>query len=72
MAPSKPVTVALLGAGARGELNLASLARERPDLIKFTAVAEPHQGRRENFVKNYGVPPKNAFADWRELAEKTV
>ena len=44
---SKPVTLALLGAGARGELNLASLISEHPDKLKFVAVAEPHEGRRE-------------------------
>ena len=48
MGMGKPVTVALLGAGARGELNLASLAKRHPDRLRFVAVAEPHPGRREH------------------------
>lgn len=70
MNSKKPVTVALLGAGARGELNLATLARRHSDEIRFVAVAEPHDGRRERFKKLFSIPPENAFRDWRELAEK--
>ncbi|HUT53285.1 MAG TPA: Gfo/Idh/MocA family oxidoreductase [bacterium] len=64
---SQPVRIALLGAGSRGELNLATLARRYPDRIRFVAVAEPHQGRRERFVRDYGLDPALAFNDWREL-----
>jgi len=67
---SKPITIALLGAGARGELNLGTLIQERPDLIKIVAVAEPHDGRRERFIKKYGVPRENAFRDWKELLSR--
>lgn len=70
MATGRPVSLVLLGAGARGELNLASLARQHPDELKFVAVAEPHEGRRERFIRNYGIPRNQAFADWRELAER--
>ena len=66
----KPVTVALLGAGARGELNLASLIKEHPDKLEIVAVAEPHDGRRERFVREYGIDPKNAFTGWAEMFEK--
>ncbi len=72
MSEAKPVTVALLGAGVRGELNLGTLIRERPDLIKIIAVAEPHDGRREQFVKKYGVPSKNAFGNWKELLDRPM
>lgn len=66
----RPITIALLGAGARGEVNLASLMRERPDTFRFAAVAEPHPGRRERFVRTYGINAANAFTDWRELTAK--
>lgn len=65
-----PITVALLGAGSRGELNLASLARERPDKIRFVAVAEPHPARRERFIREYKIDPNNAFTDYQELLER--
>ncbi|HPO16049.1 MAG TPA: Gfo/Idh/MocA family oxidoreductase [Candidatus Hydrogenedentes bacterium] len=70
MASAKPVSLALLGAGARGELNLASLARKHPEALKFVAVAEPHEGRRERFIRQYGIKRENAFADWREIVTR--
>jgi len=72
MCSTRPITVALLGAGSRGELNLAMLVKQHSDKIKFAAVAEPHDGRRERFVKEYGVDPAHAFRDWRELAQKPM
>ncbi len=66
----KPVTLALLGAGARGELNLATLARKHSGEMKFVAVAEPHAGRRERFRRLFEIPSKNAFGDWRELLDR--
>jgi len=65
-----PVSIALLGAGARGELNLATLAKRHPDRLKFVAVAEPHDGRRDMFVRKFGLERKNAFRDWRELMDR--
>ncbi|MFC1888402.1 Gfo/Idh/MocA family protein [Thermodesulfobacteriota bacterium] len=70
MPEPKPVNIALLGAGARGELNLATLVRKHPALMKFTAVAEPHDGRRDRFVRLFGIPKENAFRDWRELVAR--
>ena len=67
MAKTKPVTVALLGAGARGELNLATLAKKHPDLLKFVAVAEPQDKRRgddsDGPAHNYEVKDKRYEGD---------
>ncbi|NLH49685.1 MAG: Gfo/Idh/MocA family oxidoreductase [Myxococcales bacterium] len=62
-----PVTLALIGAGARGELNLATLAKKHGDLMKIVAVAELDDQRRDSFVRRFGIPRENAFRDWREL-----
>ncbi len=67
---STPVRLALIGAGARGELNLATLVKKHPDLMKITAVAEMDDLRRELFCKKFGIEKQNAFRDWRELFEK--
>lgn len=65
-----PVEIALLGAGARGELNLATLAKRHPDKLRFVAVAEPHEGRRERFIRNFGIPRNRAFTGWKELLDR--
>ena len=65
-----PVSLALIGAGARGELNLAFLAARHPDLMRFTAVAELDDARRESFVQRFNIPKENAFRDWRELFDR--
>ena len=62
-----PVSVALLGAGARGELNLATLAKRHADKLRIVAVAEPNEERRTRFMKKFDIPPARGFADWREL-----
>ena len=67
MAGTKTVTLALIGAGARGELNLATLARKHGNLMKFVAVAEMDDERRASFVRRFGIPAENAFRDWREM-----
>lgn len=67
MPSSQPVTLALLGAGSRGELNLGTLVRGYADRMKFTAVAEPHDARRERFIREYGIDRAKAFRDWQEL-----
>jgi len=70
MSAKKPVRIALLGAGARGELNLGTLLKRYPGKLKFSAVAEPMDARRESFVRNFGISPGNAFRDWRELLDR--
>lgn len=63
------VGLALLGAGARGELDLASLARKHRGLMRFVAVAEPNEARRKRFAERFNLPAKHVFGDWRELLD---
>ena len=70
MNSNKSVTLALIGAGARGELNLATLAKKHGRLMKFVAVAEADDERRESFVRRFGIPAENAFRDWRDLLSR--
>jgi len=53
MNPSKPVTLVLIGAGARGDVNLGILAKRNADEMKFVAVAEPNDKRRESFRRAF-------------------
>ena len=66
----EPVSIALLGAGARGELNLATLARKHPDRMRFVAVAEADPKRRASFAERFQIPRKNVFDDYRALLDR--
>lgn len=70
MVKDKPVSIALLGAGERGQVMFGIFAEKYPNLFKYVAVAEPNDERRERFVKRFGIPKDNAFKDWKELLEK--
>ena len=49
----KQVTAVLIGAGQRGVEAYASYALNYPNELKFVAVAEPREDRREDFRKQF-------------------
>lgn len=67
MNAGRPVTLTLLGAGARGELNIATLARKHADEMEFVAVAETHDGRRERFCRLFGMTPSGSVSGEKTL-----
>ncbi|CAG8458726.1 2373_t:CDS:10 [Paraglomus occultum] len=67
-APNKPITVAIIGAGARGG-GYAHYALENREWMQVVAVAEPVQARRERLAQTHKIPKEHVFNDWRELAE---
>jgi predicted dehydrogenase len=69
MSKTQAVTTALFGAGARGELNLATLAKRHGEALKIVAVAEPDDRRREHFANLFGIEKKFAFRTWDELID---
>ncbi len=68
--PQKPVEAVLLGAGARGMGNFGLYAQQFPHQLKFVAVAEPVDERREAFARLHNIPTENQFRCWSELIEK--
>jgi predicted dehydrogenase len=66
---SKPVTLAIVGAGKRGEA-YADYAAKHPDLARVVAVAEPRELQRSRLAERHGVPPENVFSGWEELAAR--
>ncbi len=70
MGNGRPVELALMGAGCRGELNLGLFVKRYPREMRFVAVAEADDERRERFVAEYGIPKENAFRDWRDLVAR--
>jgi predicted dehydrogenase len=64
-----PVTMAVLGAGARG-ITYAGFAERFGDRARVVAVAEPRADRRDALGDQLAVPADLRFADWRELARR--
>jgi len=67
MQGSQAVPVALLGAGARGDVNLATLVKRHPESIRIVAVADAHPGRLQTFADRFNVPQEKRFSDWQDL-----
>jgi predicted dehydrogenase len=63
-----PVTLAVAGAGIRGQ-NYARRAAAG-GRARLVAVAEPDEGRRGVFAAEHGLPSDRVFVDWRELAAR--
>jgi predicted dehydrogenase len=64
-----PLTVAVLGAGARGQL-FASLLAEHGSAARVVAVAEPREGARRAFAARHGIDERMAFASWQAFADE--
>jgi predicted dehydrogenase len=64
--PSSPVSVAIIGAGARGSM-FGDLIAGMPDLGRIAAVAEPRDAYRQRFARQHGLPPAAVFRGWREF-----
>ena len=62
-----PVTLAIVGAGKRGEA-YSQYALEHPDLAKVVAVAEPRPFQREQMVQTHAIAAENVFNSWQDLA----
>ncbi|MFI1092600.1 Gfo/Idh/MocA family protein [Streptomyces sp. NPDC020917] len=65
----RPLTFAVLGAGARGSA-YADLALKRPGQAEVVAVAEPREKVRAAFAARHGLGPEFCFADWRQLLDR--
>ena len=63
----KPVTLAIVGAGMRGDA-YAKYALQHPDLAKVVAVAEPRQFQRDQMARTHAIPAENVFHSWEDMA----
>jgi len=61
------VTAVLIGAGGRGIHAYAPYALERPDRLRFVAVADPDPVRRQEFAARYRVDEAMCFTGWEQL-----
>lgn len=57
----KPVKLALIGAGNRGQGIFGQYALDMPHRAKFVAAVEPDKEKRKFFAATHGIPSKNCF-----------
>ncbi len=62
----KKVTIAVIGAGQRGN-NYGNYVAKHPYEVQFVAVAEPTTIRRARFQSLFGIAEEQCFSDWQEL-----
>ena len=67
MSTDEPVSVAVLGAGARGRFTYGAYCLANADRVRVTAVAEPDPGRRARFADEHAIAADGRFADWTDL-----
>jgi len=61
--PKRPVTAAVMGAGARGNV-YAGYARKFPEELQIVGVAEPIPYRNESMAKAHGIPEARRWPTW--------
>ena len=59
----------LLGAGQRGRYVYGAYASRHQDRLRFVAVADPNEQRRNHFGEEHAIPPSRRFADWPEALD---
>jgi predicted dehydrogenase len=69
MTNSSPVTILIIGVGARGTL-YGQYAIENPDQAKVVAFAEPREDYSDLFAEKHDIAEDMIFSDWRELLNK--
>jgi len=62
----KKVTIAVIGAGQRGD-NYGNYALRHPHEVQFLAVAEPNPSRRAQFQRLHAIANEYCFVDWQDL-----
>ena len=67
---SKPVRMALIGAGNRGRGIFGAYAKQMPHRAVFVAVVEPEETRRRDFAKEHNIPESAQFRNVGELFAK--
>jgi predicted dehydrogenase len=66
----KTLEAVMVGAGHRSRFAFGAFAQRFPEQLKFIAVAEPQDARRERFAAEHGIPPEMCFRSWEELVNR--
>lgn len=63
----KKISIAVIGAGARGRFAYSSYALNNKEEVEIVAIAEPNEERRSLFVKEHNIKSEFVFHDWKEM-----
>lgn len=66
----KKISIAVIGAGARGRYAYSSYALKNRDEVEIIAIAEPNEERRVQFVKEHNIKDENVFYSWEEMMKR--
>ena len=65
---SKPVKLAIIGAGARGR-GYATYAKAFPEKLQIAAVADPNEYRRNQMAEMYNIPQEMRFVSYEDFVK---
>nr|WP_145163720.1 Gfo/Idh/MocA family oxidoreductase [Paenibacillus terrae] len=66
----KALTAVLLGAGSRGRYIYGPYAEKFPNELKFVAVAEPDDERRQHFAEIHQIAEEHVYHSWEKAFEQ--
>ena len=69
MSTAPPISVAIIGAGGRGQ-GFATLLNESAGKGRVCAVAEPRDDYRHDIMQQYDIPESHVFRTWQEFVEQ--
>lgn len=61
------ITIAIIGAGERGQHSYARYILEKQDIAQVVAVADPIAEKRERMQKDHGITEANSFVNWEDF-----
>jgi predicted dehydrogenase len=67
---SHPVELVMVGAGGRGYHAYGRYAAAHPDEVRFVAVVEPDESRRQRFARAFDIPSERQLRTWEDLAAR--
>jgi len=66
----RTLTAVLLGAGSRGRYIYGPYAEKFPNELKFVAVAEPDDERRQRFAEIHQIAEEHVYHSWEQVFEQ--
>ncbi|MBI3943597.1 MAG: Gfo/Idh/MocA family oxidoreductase [Chloroflexi bacterium] len=65
-----PIEMAVCGGGNRAYRAYGPFAQRHPDQLRYTAIAEPDEARRNRFAQAHNIPRERQFQTWEEMLSR--